>query len=87
MVKRIHKLTRKATRSPRFTDTYPEDSNKEHKEKEHVAKKASKSLGDVETIPEELADSDTEETARAMGFPIEKFLELGKNEEGIVFKK
>ena len=41
-------------------------------------------LGDVETGPE---TEDTEDTLRAMGFPIDKSLELYKNEEGLVFKK
>ena len=50
-------------------------------------KKVSKSLGDVETGPGESEDSDTEDTLRAMGFLINKSLELGKNGEGLVFRK
>ena len=44
-------------------------------------------LRNVETGPENSGDSDTEDTLRAMGFPIDKSLEVGKNEEGLVFRK
>ena len=50
-------------------------------------KKVSKFLGDVETCPQDSEDSGTEDTLRVMGFPIDKSLEVGKNEEGLVFKK
>ena len=50
-------------------------------------KTVSNSLGLVETGPENSGDLDTEDTFRSMGFPIDKSLELGKNEEGIIFKK
>ena len=87
MVKRIKKLTKKTPKSPRFTDTYPGDSDDDDEEKKPVVKKVSKSQGDVETGPRESEDSDTEDTLRAMGFLNDKSLELGKNGEGLVFKK
>ena len=44
-------------------------------------------LRDVETGPEDSGDSDTEDTLRATGIPIDKSLEVDKNGEGLFFKK
>ena len=52
-----------------------------------MVKKAPKSLELVETDPEDSGDSDTEDILRAMGFPIDKSLEVVKNEEEPVLKK
>ena len=37
--------------------------------------------------PEDSGNSDTEDTIRAMGFPIDKSLEVGKNEKELVLRK
>ena len=87
MVKRIHKLTKKAPTPPRFTDMGQESSDDDNEEKELVVKTVSKSLGLVETGPEDSRDSGTENTLSAMGFPIDKSLELGKNEKEVIFRK
>ena len=44
-------------------------------------------LRDVETGPEDSEDSGTKDNLRAMGFPIDKSLELDKNEERLVLRK
>ena len=80
-------MTKKAPKSLMLTDTDPEDSNDDDEEKEPVVKKVSKSLGLVETGPKNSGDSDTEDTLMALGFPIDKSLEIGKNEEEPVLKK
>ena len=87
VVKIIYKLTIKVLKPPRFTDTGSECSDNDDEEKEHAVKKVSKFLGDVETGSEDSGDSETKDSLRAMGFPIDKSLELGKIEEGLVFKK
>ena len=87
VVKRIHKLTKKAPKSPRLTNADLEDSDDDDEEKEPVLKKVSKFLGLAETSPESSGDPDTEDNPRAMGFPIDKSLEVGKNEEESVHKK
>ena len=87
VVKIIYKLTVKVLKPPRFTDTGSECSGNDDEEKEHAVKKVSKFLGDVETGPEDSGDSKTKDSLRAKGFPIDKSLELGKIEEGLVFKK
>ena len=80
-------MTKKAPKSPRLTDTDPEDSDDDDEEKEPVVKKVSKSLGLVETGPKNSGDSDTKDTLMALGFPIDKSLEIGKKEEEPVLKK
>ena len=50
-------------------------------------KKAPKSPGIVETDPESTGDSEMEDTLRAISFPIDKSLDVGKNEEEPVLKK
>ena len=87
VVKRIHKLTKKAPKSPRLTNTDLEDSDDDDEEKEPVVKKVSKFLGLAETSSESSGDPDTKDNPRAMGFPINKSLEAGKNEEEPVHKK
>ena len=82
MVKRIQTLPKKAPKSPRPADTGPEDLEDDNEKKEPVVKKASKSPKLVKAGPKDSGDSYTEDTLRAMGFSIDKSLEVGKNEEG-----
>ena len=51
-----------------------------------MVKNVPKSLGLVKADSKESEDSDTENTLRAMSFPINKSLEVGKNEEEPVLK-
>ena len=50
-------------------------------------KKAPKSPRLVETDPKNSGDSDIENNLRAMDFPIDKSLEVGKHKEEPVLKK
>ena len=50
-------------------------------------KKLSKSLGLVETGPENSGDPETKDILSTTFFPIDKSLEVGKNEEEPVLKK
>ena len=52
-----------------------------------MIKKASKFPELAKAEPEDAGDSDIENTLRAMGFPIDKSLEVGKNKEEPVLKK
>ena len=83
MVKRIQILLKKAPKSPEPVKTESDDSD-DDEEEEPKMKKAPKSPGLVETDPE---DSDTEDTLKTIGFPVNKFLEVGKNEEKPALKK
>ena len=85
MAKRIQKLTKEAPKFPRLANTDREDSEADDEEKETVMKKVPKSPGLAETDPENLGESDTEDTLRTMGFPIDKSLEVGKEEKKPVF--
>ena len=95
MEKRIQKLTKKASKFPKLANTDPEDSDDDDDndddddddKKEPVVKKAPDSPGLVETDRENSGDSDTEDTLRATGFPVDKSLEVGKNEEEPIFKR
>ena len=80
-VKRTQKLARKSANFPRLTDTDPEGLNDDNEEKEALVKKVSKSLGDVETGPEDSGDSDSKHTLGPWIFL------LINREEGLVFKK
>ena len=84
-----------------FVETESDNSDNNGEEEEPVIKRIYKltkkapklpgitdtCLWDVETGPEDSEDSDTEDTLGVMGFPIDKSLEVGKNEEGLVFEK
>ena len=87
VVKRIQKLTKKASKSAKLANTDREDSDDDKEEKESVFKTVPKFSWLVEIDPENSRDSDTEDTLRAMGNPIDKSLEVGKNEEEPVLKK
>ena len=50
-------------------------------------KKVSKSLGLLETDPENSGDPGTEDTLRAMGFLIDNSLEVGKSKKSQSLKK
>ena len=81
LVKRIQILPKKAPKSPEPVKMQSDDSDNDDEEEEPVVKKAPKSPGLVEADPE---DSDTEDTLRALDFPVNNFLEVGKNEEDSV---
>ena len=72
VVKRIQRQPQKATKPQSLSKQNPDDSDDDDEEQED---------------PKDPGDSDTEDALRAMGFPIEKSLEVGKNEEEPVLKK
>ena len=78
MVKRIQILLKNAPKSPEPVKMESNDSDNDDEEEEPKVKKAAKSLGLVETDSE---DSDTEGTLKVIGFPVNKSLKVGKNEE------
>ena len=98
VVKRTQRQPQKAPNSPEFVETESDDSDDDDDDDDEERKpmikriltlprKAPKSPKLVKADPEDSGDSDTEDTLRAMGFPIDKFLEVGKNEEEPVLKK
>ena len=92
MVKRIQTLPKKTPKSPEplkmeSDDSDDDDDDDDDDEEKPAVKNVPKSPVLVETNPENSGDTGTEDTLRVMGFSIDKYLEVVKNEEEPVFKK
>ena len=89
MVKRIQTLPKKTSKSPESLKMESDDSDDDDDDDEEkpAVKNVPKPPVLVETNPEDSGDTGTEDTLRVMGFSIDKYLEVVKNEEEPVFKK
>ena len=76
---------------PKFSEFVATNSDTEDEEEQEPAvkqpKKGPKSPGPVRMESDVSGNSDTEDNLRALVFPIDKSLEVGKNEEKLVLRK
>ena len=76
---------------PKFSEFVATDSDTEDEEEQEPAvkqpKKGPKSPGPVRMESDVSENSDTEDNLRALAFPIDKSLEVSKNEEKLVLRK